>query len=177
MRMLDLGCGLKGASKAFKARGWDVVTLDIDPRFEPDIVADMRTWSTSEHFDFIWASPVCTEFAKFAMPCWYPADTLPAPDMSLVIASKRIIDECRPRYWVIENVRGAVPFFAPLLGAPALVLYPYFLWGYFPPIGVKRTWGTKTKHLSSSAKAERARIPEEISLALAVAIERQMCFV
>ena len=177
MRMLDLGCGLKGASKAFKERGWDVVTLDIDPRFEPDIVADLRTWSTSEYFDFIWASPVCTEFAKFAMPCWYPPAALPAPDMSLVLASKRIIDECKPRYWVIENVRGAVPFFESVLGRPSLVLSPYFLWGHFPNVGVKRTWGTKTKHLSSSAKAERARIPAVISLALAEAIEQQMCFV
>ena len=109
------------------------------------------------------------------MPCWYPPASLAQPDMSLVIACKRIIDECNPRYWIIENVRGAVPFFAPLLGVPAAVYRPYFLWGHFPPLGGvgRHTFGTKTKKLSSSAKAERARIPESLSLAVARAIEGQ----
>jgi hypothetical protein len=173
MRMLDLGCGKKGASEAFRRHGWDVVTLDIDPRFDPDVVADMRIWSPGGYgcFDLVWASPPCDEFAKFAMPCWYPPETLPNPDMSLVMACKRIIDECKPRYWVIENVRGAVPFFEPILGKPAAVFNSYFLWGFFPPIAMRRSWGTKTKHLSSSAKAERARIPLEISEALVQAVE------
>ena len=108
------------------------------------------------------------------MPCFYDVDTLPPPDMSLVIACKRIIDECRPTYWIIENVRGAVPFFDPLLGYPR-VWNPYYLWGHFPPLGDvgKHTWGTKTKKLSSSAKATRAMIPPTLSLAVARACEKQ----
>lgn len=70
------------------------------------------------------------------MPCWYNLADLPAPDMSLVKACKRIVDECQPRYWIIENVRGAVPFFEPLLGKPAGIFRPYFLWGHFPNIGL-----------------------------------------
>ena len=177
MLMLDLGAGLCGASQAMKARGWNVITMDIDPDFNTDVVADMRTWSwTGDRPDLVWCSPPCTEFAKFAMPCWYPPETLPPPDMSLVIACKRIVDECNPRYWIIENVRGAVPFFAPILGKPTEVHRPYFLWGHFPPLGntKRHTFGTKSKHLSSSAKAERARIPESLSLAVAIAIERQL---
>jgi hypothetical protein len=175
--MLDLGAGLGGASQAMRGRDWKVVTMDIDPRFGTDVVADMLTWSWhGERPDLVWCSPPCTEFAKFAMPCWFPPTTLPKPDMNLVIACKRIIDECNPRFWIIENVRGAVPFFTPLLGAPAEVHSPYFLWGHFPPLGnVKRnTFGPKTKRLSSSARAKRAKIPQSLSLAIAEAIEYQM---
>lgn len=174
--MLDLGAGLGGASQAMKERGWDVVTVDINPAFEPDIVADLRSWQwNGRKPDLIWASPPCTEFSKFAMPCWYDLATLPDPDMSIVEACVRIIEQSRPRYWIIENVRGAVDFFRPLLGSPAFVARPYYLWGFFPmPGDVKRhTFGTKTKRTSSTAKAARAKIPASLSLAIAVAIERQ----
>lgn len=174
--MLDLGSGLGGASHAMKARGWRIITVDIDLRFQPDIVADLQTWSWhGERPDLVWCSPPCTEFSKFAMPCWYDPAALPQPDMSLVVACKRIISECNPRFWIIENVRGAVPFFVPLLGAPTEVHRPYFLWGYFPPLGNsgRKLFRAKTKKLSSSAKAERAKIPASLSLAVAMAIENQ----
>lgn len=173
--MLDLGSGLGGASRAMKKRGWQVIMVDINPDFQPDIVADLRQFHYTEpRPDLVWCSPPCDEFAKFAMPCWYNPAELPAPDMSLVKACKRIIDECQPRYWIIENVRGAVPFFEPLLGKPASIFRPYFLWGHFPNIGKPGGWGIKTKKLSSTAKAKRAEIPMQLSLAIAISIENQM---
>lgn len=175
MLMLDIGSGLGGASQAMKEHGWQVVTVDIEPLFQPSVVADMRTWSWhGERPDLVWCSPPCTEFAKFAMPCWYPTETLPPPDMSLVLACKRIIDECHPRYWVIENVRGAVKWFIPILGRPLLVCRPYFLWGHFPLLSInRRGWRRKTKDLPSTARAKRAQIPISLSLALTLAIESQ----
>lgn len=69
MLMLDLCCGLGGASKAMKERGWDVITVDIDPEFNPTIVADLRTFHYSgPRPDLVWASPPCTEFSKYSMP-------------------------------------------------------------------------------------------------------------
>jgi site-specific DNA-cytosine methylase len=174
--MLDLGTGLGGACKPMRDRKWEVVGVDINPDFNPDIVDDIRTFSwNGKRPDLVWASPPCTDFSKFAMPCFYDVDKLPIPDMELVIACRRIIEECAPRYWVIENVRGAVRWFEPYLGPPRAVYNPFFLWGFFPPLGnVRRnTWGPKTKHLSSSAKAERAIIPYHLGEALAIAIERQ----
>ena len=35
MLMLDLCCGLGGASRAMRERGWEVVTVDIVPEFNP----------------------------------------------------------------------------------------------------------------------------------------------
>ncbi len=175
MLMLDIGSGLGGASQAMKEHGWQVITVDIDSLFQPTVVADMRTWSwRGERPDLVWCSPPCTEFAKFAMPCWYLRESLPLPNMELVLACKRIIEECKPHYWVIENVRGAVEFFLPILGRPLLVCRPYFLWGHFPPLSINRWgWRRKTKDLSSTAKAKRAQIPASLSWALMVAVESQ----
>ena len=173
--MLDLCSGLGGASQAMKKRGWQVITIDINPNFKPDIVADLRQFHyTGPRPDLIWCSPPCDEFAKFAMWCWYDTSKLPEPDMSLVLACQRIIDEIQPRFWVIENVAGAVSFFNPILGKPAKILRPYYFWGYFPNFGQPRGWGIKTKNLSSSAKAKRAEIPMQLSLAIAIAIENQL---
>ena len=38
MLMLDLCSGLGGASKAMKERGWDVITVDVNPEFSPDVL-------------------------------------------------------------------------------------------------------------------------------------------
>lgn len=41
-RVLDLFCGLGGFSSAFKeSERWDVTTVDIEERFDPDITADV----------------------------------------------------------------------------------------------------------------------------------------
>jgi hypothetical protein len=168
MLMLDLCAGLGGASAAMRERGWKVITLDNDVRFNPDILSDLRLWSYSgERPDLIWASPPCDEFAREFMP-W--SKTRKTPDMSLVLACKRIIDEVRPRYWVIENVKGALKWFEPILGKPAYVCNPYYLWGNFPDIRHARVYSHKEK-LSSTRAAERGIIPEKLSRALALAIE------
>lgn len=106
MLMLDLCCGLKGASAAMRNRHWTIVTVDIDPLFTPDVVADVRSWSwTGQSPDLIWASPPCDEFSREFMP-W--SQTGKTPDLSVIEGCKRIIRESNPRYWIIENTRGAV---------------------------------------------------------------------
>ena len=58
MLMLDLCCGLGGASRAMQERGWDVIRVDINPEFSPDIVADITTFHyTGPQPDLVWASP------------------------------------------------------------------------------------------------------------------------
>lgn len=170
--MLDLCAGLGGASRAMKQRGWRVVTLDYDPAFHCDITADVRTWKyDGPRPDLIWASPPCDEFARESMP-W--SKTGNKPSMELVLACKRIIDEARPRFWVIENVRGAIGYFRPYFGDWRYHAGPFYLWGHFPLPGHinTRNW-RKKESLSSTAKAERAIIPASLSEAVAVAIERQ----
>lgn len=64
--VLDLFAGRGTATKAFRDRGWEVVTVEIDPQHRPDIVGDIGSWNPPfkpGHFDFIWASPPCTTFS------------------------------------------------------------------------------------------------------------------
>lgn len=172
MMMIDLCSGLAYASRPMRQRGWHVVTVDIEPGFIPDIIADVTEWSwTGATPDFIWASPPCIEFAREFMP-W--SKTGIDPDMSVVLACKRIIDECHPPYWAIENVRGAVRWFIPYLGRPSLVINPYYFWGTFPPISRPRITRRNKESMSSSWEAERAAIPLEIGNAFCNAIEFQM---
>lgn len=168
MLMLDLCCGLKGASQSMRAVGWTVVTVDIDARFEPDVVADLLTWRyTGLRPDFIWASPPCTEFSRESMP-W--CRTGKQPDMGIVLSCKRIIEEVRPRYWVIENVKGAIRYFDPILGRPRASFGPFFLWGFFPFSGSHSLRYRKKESYSSSDPALRAKVPQQISQALMTSI-------
>lgn len=67
LRCLDLFSGRGTASKPFRDRGWDVVTVELDPSHSPDITADLLDWRNPFHpheFDFIWASPPCRVFSR-----------------------------------------------------------------------------------------------------------------
>ena len=67
-RLLELRCGLKSVSSYFESQGWECITLDIDAKLNPTIVADVRdidppnTWKAGE-FDVVWCSPPCTFFS------------------------------------------------------------------------------------------------------------------
>jgi hypothetical protein len=172
---LDLFAGTGSATAAMRDRGWQVVRVDINPAFSPDICADVREFCwNGDRPDLIWASPPCDEFAREYLP-WKRRGN--PPDLSLVLATLRIIRECKPRFWVIENVRGAVRWLNPLLGPPRRIIFPFFLWGFFPDLGEidQRDWPRKYK-LSGADKVRRAMIPYQLSLALALACERQMTF-
>lgn len=171
MLMLDLCAGLGGASQAMRMRGWDVVTLDNDPRFGCDITADLRTWEWQGATpDLIWLSDPCTEFSRESMP-W--CRTGATPDLSIVLAGLRVIRNAHPRYWARENVRGSVSWVRPFLGEPRAIHGPFFLWGNFPPLGAPRLQMRKKESYSSTQAAERAKVPYALSEALAIAIEQQ----
>lgn len=66
MKVLDLFCGTKSISNAFKERGHQVFTVDWEKSFEPDLVADIGQLTAGDIIklcggvpDVIWASPDC----------------------------------------------------------------------------------------------------------------------
>lgn len=193
--MLDLFCGLGGASAAMRERGWTVIGVDSRAELEPDVIADVRTYEYSgPAVDLVWASPPCVEFAKTDKRCWYP--DAPTPSMELVDAALRIIAQVQPRAWLLENVRGARPWFRAhvgpsglRLGAPVLQSPPLYLWGS-PPPGLllpspghghkeyqsRRSDDPRARRLSSDDRRRqlRAVIPYCISYAVARAVERSV---
>ena len=174
MLMLDLCCGLGGASRAMQERGWDVIRVDINPEFSPDIVADITTFHyTGPKPDLVWASPPCTEFSKWSMPASWKCNAggKKEPDLTLMLAAKRIIEEINPRWWVVENVKGAVPFFTEHFSPVQKVSGSRFLWGEFPPFDCDPGYGKWRLPPSPDRAAKRSEIPRQLSLALCRAVE------
>jgi hypothetical protein len=169
--MLDLCAGLGGASQAMRDRNWSVVTVDTLDWLQPSVVGDVRALPLRPFAcDLIWSSPPCTEFSRKSMP-WFPLDG--EPDMSIYHASKEIIETWKPRYWVIENVRGAVPYF----GAPTHRYLSHYLWTNIPLIpDTVFTEADKRKKLriwggNPLSYWQRSLIPYELSAGLAGLIE------
>jgi len=63
--LLELFSGSGSVSVAFRARGWDTITLDSDRRCKADLAMDILKFEPSEHLppgtkvDVIWASCPC----------------------------------------------------------------------------------------------------------------------
>jgi len=177
MRMIDLFSGLGGASQAMRERGWEVIRVDVDPRFDPDVCCDVRDfhWDGGE-VDLLWASPPCDEFSKSDKP-WFGFQSPSQESLDLVFEVFRIVREVNPRYWILENVRGAQRW----IGKAPCKIGPFYLWGWFPfdrlkkRIGNDRVFYFKTKipqvNFHPDRKALRSKIPYEISLAVALIVE------
>ena len=99
MRLLELFSGTGSVGRAFRARGWEVVSLDSDPKASPTICADILAWQPEGSFDMVWASPVCAEYSRALTR--RPRD-LEAGDR-LVRRTLEIIAQLQPRWWAIEN--------------------------------------------------------------------------
>lgn len=174
MFMIDLGAGLKGASRPFRDLGWEVMTVDINPSFDCDVTADVRSWhyTRGRHVDLLWFSMPCDEFARESMP-W--SRTGKEPDLSLIRACLNLRDEINPTYWVCENVRGAIGWFYPLMGFYRYHVGAFYFWGNFPVPGkISLSRIKKKESYGSSQKAERAVIPYPVSYAIAFQAQSQM---
>ena len=171
--MLDLCCGLKGASREFEKAGWEVTTVDIDPKFDPSILADVNLLHIEPpgYFDLIWSSPPCTDYTKAALPASWKCNggTHHPPDMRPFLNCYRIVRYLRPRWWVIENVQGAVPYFRLVLGDPVKRVGSRILWGDFPIFDTSPKYGKWKLSPTEDRPAIRSEIPAGLSKALCLA--------
>jgi len=172
MKVLDLFSGLGGFSQAFKDRGHEVITVDINPAFRPTICTDILKMDISvlgDGYDVILAAPPCTEFSRESMP-W--TRTGNQPDLRLVLKTREIIDRLKPRWWIVENVRGAAPYLDKIFGNHKRV-GPRYFWGDFPIFYVPHevAYGKEKLPPSMDRVAIRSKIEYEISLSLCRAIE------
>jgi len=198
MKLLDLCCGLGGWSIGFYRAGFDCTGVDIlDIGYPYKLLnIDLKDYHTSELFDVVTASPPCTEFSTLTRLAVSrkqrkPAD--PTKGLELVKESIRIIREVNPKFWVLENVYGSLPYIKPLLGPPTIIIKPWYLWGKLPsflfsqsnmpsktdfPIGSVRT---KAHDVLNSVFAFnilrsffRAKIPLPLSIPIAQACAEEL---
>lgn len=155
MIVLDLFCGLKGWSEPFLQRGHTVYTLDIDPKFQPDYVADILEINpkTLPSPDIILASPPCEAFSVLRIgrnwtgpddnPPHHPKTSVAKNAYKIVSKTLDIIDKLEPTYFIIENPRAKLRKLDLMQGLDRkTVTYcqygekfmkPTDLWGGFPP--------------------------------------------
>jgi len=144
MHTLEIFAGTRSFSKVAADRGHKTRTIDNDPRFGTDIVADIRDWSPGNHaYDVLWASPPCQGFSVAVIGRNWNHDGTPKTDsarlaMKLAQRTLQIIRESKPRYWFIENPRAMLrkmPWMTTFLaeqggGSPDRDLLP--VWGHAP---------------------------------------------
>jgi hypothetical protein len=121
MRILDLFAGVGGERRraAIEARGHELVTLDLEPKFGNTISADIldMTAETLGAFDFVWASPPCEAFSVASIGHhWGGGSRQYLPKTEHAVLSQRIVEHTRnliadinPHFgYLIENPRGVL---------------------------------------------------------------------
>lgn len=137
MKLLDLFCGTGGWSIGFHRKDFDCTGVDnVDVGYPYELIlSDIRRFHAGEDYDVITASPPCTEFSTLTVLSWKKGQRgPPEPEkgMELVREAIRVIDEVKPRYWLLENVYGSIPHISAILGKPTLLAKPWVLWGNMP---------------------------------------------
>ena len=112
MKILELFCGLGGWSKGFhdifpdaEFYGVDIKDFGYPYNF---IKADLNDWEPDQEYDIVLASPPCSEFSEVKRNCALPYDERQGLD--LVWRTFALIEQIKPRYWIIENVKGLSEF-------------------------------------------------------------------
>ena len=125
-RLLEVFSGTSSIGKVFRAKGWEVVSIDCDAKMQPTIVADIGTFDYTMlggYFECIWCSPPCTQYSIARSHAKTPRDLVGAD--KLVQRCRDIITHFHPQAWFIEN-----PFSGLLKGRDVVSELPYVVVDY-----------------------------------------------
>lgn len=199
MRVLDLFSGLGGFSQAFKDRGHWVITVDNNPKFKPDLEKDINLLKSDElpgPFHVILASPPCQCFSvanigrrwKGGIPDKKTVDAI-----NLVNKTLKLIEQLKPKFWVLENPRGML---RTIIGKPQttisqcqygnIYMKPTDLWGKLPSTFIPKMCKNNSSCHEKAPRGSltglqkirnpelRALIPYKLSLELCLACENDL---
>ena len=100
MKLLELFSGTGSVGKVARDKGYSVISLDLK---DADINSDILEWNYKDYevgyFDFIWASPPCTEYSIAKTTGIRKIDEA----NKIVLKTIEIIKYFTPKYFVIEN--------------------------------------------------------------------------
>ena len=198
--MIDLFSGLGGASEAFvNDNEWMVHRFDNNPLLEEieyTQITDNMFLDAEElcvflgnaygkQIDLLWASPPCTEFSHgFNSPVSKMRRGEEGfenfiPSLGLVKQTITTIQNIKPKYWVIENVKGAIEEFNDIIGQHwSQRIGAFYLWGNFPMLAFQDRSDTEHKKLDAKGSRllrpnYRALVPYPVSMALLNSFEHQ----
>lgn len=113
MKTVELFSGTKSFSKVAESLGHETLTIDNDPRLQPDWLRDVLSMGGGEipTADILWTSPPCQGFSVAVIGRNWNHDYTPktkSAELALELAQKTlaIIEESKPTWWFIENPRG-----------------------------------------------------------------------
>ena len=119
MLVLDLFCGTKSVKKITDKFKWDYIGLDIEKKFNPNILIDFLEWDykkyDKKHFDIIWASPDCACYSMASGNRHFNKDRTPKTEKAVI--SLKILDKLKEviEYFdcifFIENPRARMRWF------------------------------------------------------------------
>ena len=188
--VIDLFSGLGGWTQSFMdSHKYDVHRYDSDPWLRDVENTEIMCLLTHKvasiaPINLLVGSPPCYEFslAHSAPRSIAIREGRPyKPDIRLIEVYKEHIDRLKPKYWILENVRGSAEFINPILEQePRQIVGPFLLWGNFPLLDLseselkvikehKKKAGDKYRW-SEHRSSYRAFIPEPMSRALMRAV-------
>ena len=124
MKILDLFSGTQSIAKVFKENGWETYTIELD-KSHPGIdwyedIMNITAQDILDRFgrpDVIWASPPCTTYSVAAIHyhrrqakdgSLNPISEFARQSDELIKHTIQLIKDLQPRFYFIENPRGAL---------------------------------------------------------------------
>jgi hypothetical protein len=120
MKIIELFCGTKSISNEAIKQGHKCFTIDISPKFNPDLCCDILDLNQNhipsefKNPDMLWASPPCTTFSVASMGhhwtggkgAYIPNTDEARTGVMIMRATVNAITWINPKKWFIENPRG-----------------------------------------------------------------------
>jgi hypothetical protein len=129
--LLELFSGTGSIGQAFRERGWQVTSVDMESKFNPTICCDVLGLESERllgygNVDLLWASPPCTHYSCARTRAKTPRD-LEGSDL-LVLKVLDLADELNC-YYLMENPHSGLLKKRPVVQGIRMVVMDYCRYG------------------------------------------------